>query len=174
MASFNSGDVVVRNMTIRSGGSLTNADPGLTAALYVNGAATGNAVTVTNPSVGEYVFSYTVPTSLANNSVLAIKVVGAVGGTGFTEWLEDQFSDLLASLDYSCIADWVLRQPVSEAESSVCTDIPNIAPDTLLYFLKYVAPHAAWFQTLVSTNTCSSNSCNCGSITCSSCNNCCY
>jgi hypothetical protein len=160
-------------MTIRSGGVLTNADPGMTATLYVNGAATGNAVTVTNPSVGDYVLSYTVPTGLDNNSVLAIKVVGAIGGTGFTEWLEDQFSDLLASLDYSCIADWVLRQPVSVAETSVCTDIPAIAPDSLLYLLKYVAPHAAWFQTIVSSCP-SSGSCGCGSVTCSSCNNCCY
>lgn len=166
MASFDAGDTVVRNMTIRVGGVLTDADLGYTAVLYVNGVATAEVVTIDNPSVGEYAFSYEVPAALDNNSVLAIKVEGEVGGTGFTHWLEDQYSNQLATIDYSCVADWVLRQPVSAAEQSVCTDIPDIAPDSLLYLVKYIAPHAAWFHTMVNTSCNTSSNCGCGTVTC--------
>jgi hypothetical protein len=172
MATFNTGDSVSRNMTIRVGGVLTNADPGYTAILYVNGTATVNPVTSTNPAVGEYVFTYLVPAGLTNNSVLAVKVVGVVSGTGFTHWLEDQYSDQLTGIDYSCIADWVLRQPVASAETSVCPNIPAANANSLLYLVKYMAPYAAWFQTVTTQPA----SCSCGSITCNTCQNtnCCY
>lgn len=174
MATFNAGDSVARNMTIRVGGVLTNADPALTATLYVNGVVSAEVVTIGNVAIGEYLFTYTVPGALTNNAVLAIKVVGAVGGVGFTEWLEDQYSDSIGgvTLDYSCIADWVLRQPVSAAETSVCTGVPDASPNSLLYLVKNLAPNSAWFATII--NQTATNNCNCGSITCSSCNSCCY
>lgn len=171
MGMYETGDTVTRNMTIRVGGVLTDADPGYTATLYVNGTASATVVTATSPSTGEYVFSYTVPTGLADNSSLAIKVVGTVGGTGFTYWLEDQYSEVLRESDYACIADWVLRQPVSAAETSVCTGIPDATANSLLYLVKNMAPSSAWFTTIVTSNN---NNCSCGSINCSSCSGCCY
>lgn len=168
MALYRSSDVVHRMMTIRSGGVLTDADSGMTATLYVDGSSTSTTVTITNLSTGEYRLSYTVPTGLTDGAELAMKVVGAVSGTGFTQWFNDQYSTILCSLDYSCIADWVLRQPVADAETSTCTNIPVASANSLLYMVKNIAPSSSWFTTIVS----SASSCGCGSSYCKTCS--CY
>jgi hypothetical protein len=164
MASFKSGDMVVHPMTIRQGGVLTDAEPGINGTLYVSGIVSSTVVTVINTGVGEYRISYSVPNNINDNAILAVKVVGVVGGEGFTEWLQDQYSTALSTEDYACIADHVLRRPVGLAETSVCEGIPDATANSLLYLVKNMAPHSQWFSTFVS-----SQNCGCGSISCTGC-----